>query len=376
MFVPRTPGGELVTRLRQAEEEISRVVGNRIKLVERSGMMLKGILTKSNPHSGEKCGRTFCLVCNGGEEGGGDCRWRSVTYQTTCLSCLETGRKVRYYGESSRTAFERGVEHVADFISEAEESHMNKHQVAAHQGQDRVKFSMKVVQKHMSAFKRQVNEAVLIQLNEGRETLLNSKGEYNRCSLPRLTVKLGERELIELEDEVEIGKNRGKKKREKDREAEQPESKRRKKKQKMCFEVKEKRKRDFSEDGDQEKEESKPKRPKISRNEKIARKKVEMICQIQVNKKESDQEVKNENENLKKIPKRSSEKTFEIEENVDGTCQHLISKKNAFQFPTTHKKPNVKSILQIFNDLAKKKEFKPPGPTDNLKQTIPPQTPQ
>ena len=142
---------------------------------------------------------------------------------------------------------------------------MNKHQVAAHQGQDRVKFSMKVVQKHMSAFKRQVNEAVLIQLNEGRETLLNSKGEYNRCSLPRLTVKLGERELIELEDEVEIGKNRGKKKREKDREAEQPESKRRKKKQKMCLEVKEKRKRHFSEDGDQEKEESKPKRPKISR---------------------------------------------------------------------------------------------------------------
>ena len=57
---------------------------------------------------------------------------------------------------------------------------------------------MKVLAKHKSAFERQVTEAVLIELgDDGR--LLNSKGEFNRCVLPRLQVTVGEK-VAEYED--------------------------------------------------------------------------------------------------------------------------------------------------------------------------------
>ena len=38
MFVPRTPGGQLATMVREAEAEMARILGDRIKIVERSGI--------------------------------------------------------------------------------------------------------------------------------------------------------------------------------------------------------------------------------------------------------------------------------------------------------------------------------------------------
>ena len=78
------------------------------------------------------------------------------------------------------------------------DSHMLKHAVVEHDGDTRIEFSMKVLKGHMTAFSRQIHEAVVIQKNES-SSILNSKGEYNRCSLPRLTVKEGVREIKEKE---------------------------------------------------------------------------------------------------------------------------------------------------------------------------------
>ena len=51
---------------------------------------------------------------------------------------------------------------------------------------------MKVLATHKSAFERQVTEAVLIEMaDKGR--LLNSKGGFNRCILPRLQVAMGDK---------------------------------------------------------------------------------------------------------------------------------------------------------------------------------------
>ena len=44
---------------------------------------------------------------------------------------------------------------------------------------------------------RQVHESVLIQQNRNH-ILLNSRSEFNRYSIPRLTVKLGDKEMTEL----------------------------------------------------------------------------------------------------------------------------------------------------------------------------------
>ena len=74
---------------------------------------------------------------------------------------------------------------------------MAKHRMLEHPGEE-VTFKMKVLAKHKSAFERQVTEAVLIELgDDGR--LLNSKGEFNRCVLPRLQVTVGEK-VAEYED--------------------------------------------------------------------------------------------------------------------------------------------------------------------------------
>ena len=81
---------------------------------------------------------------------------------------------------------------------------MMKHRVMDHPGEN-VIFRMKVLAKHRSAFERQVTEAVLIEMKEKDGLLLNSKGGFNRCALPRLQVAIGdkawEKDLKEKERE-------------------------------------------------------------------------------------------------------------------------------------------------------------------------------
>ena len=54
----------------------------------------------------------------------------------------------------------------------------------------------------MTALTRQVHEAVLIQRRGGK--ILNSKSEYNRCQLPRLSVKMGVKEMKKGGEEFEL----------------------------------------------------------------------------------------------------------------------------------------------------------------------------
>ena len=205
LFVPRTVGGELARKLRQAEEEIEKITGDRIKIVERAGTMLKRILHKSNPWAGGPCGRVDCLVCKH-EKGGGNCKRRNVTYKTECQTCREKSGKERIYvGETARTAYERGLEHGQDFRTGKDDSHMHKHWLEEHQDEEMPEFSMKVIRPHTSAFVRQVHEAVCIEMHASKT--LNSKGEFNRCQLPRLGVKMGERDVGCDKAKIELTEN-------------------------------------------------------------------------------------------------------------------------------------------------------------------------
>ena len=103
--------------------------------------------------------------------------------------------KFRYIGETSRSAYERGVEHFKDLEFTRPKSHMLKHAVIHHPDLEpsRVEFRMKILSSHKTAFERQIREAVLINKHSGVR-LMNSKLEYNRCSIPRITVKTGNKE--------------------------------------------------------------------------------------------------------------------------------------------------------------------------------------
>ena len=200
MFVYQTPFGELAKRLQKVENDIAKVSGKRVKIVERSGTMVMRLLHKSNPWAGGNCGRDKCLSCLNGPENQ-DCFIKNIVYEIKCLDCESTNQSGQstnqnkipiYLGESSRSCWERGWEHLSKY-QKGILCPMTKHALDKHGGSKKLKFQMKIVKRFFTALARMVGEAVLIarRSEDSNYILLNSKGEYNRCKLPRLTVDEG-----------------------------------------------------------------------------------------------------------------------------------------------------------------------------------------
>ena len=226
MFVPYTPKGELAKRLREVEMDMEKHTGNKLKIIERSGTKLIDLIHKSDPWEGQDCGRENCILCETkqrtGRFQGQDCHKRCVVYETWCLTCEERERKLieenenleeemrnkmmreiklyKYVGETSRSLYERGLEHLRDLEELKMDSHMLKHYFDIHGEEEmkEMKFGAKIVDKPRKAFDRQISESVTIQNQKKKNHILNSKSEYNRCALPRLTANLGEKPMEKL----------------------------------------------------------------------------------------------------------------------------------------------------------------------------------
>ena len=228
MFIPYTPNGELAKILRDNENKLEELTGTRLKLVERTGSKLVDLITRSNPWQGLDCQRENCLLCFTKSETEKlktqECTKRNIVYETRCRTCedkeksrieeLELDEKskneelknlkiFKYVGETSRSAFERGWEHLNDMATLNKNSHMLKHVIMNHPGEDmaNVKFGMKVLKFCQTSFERQVLKAVTIRKERKHHHLLNSRTEYNRCSLPRLSTQTYKEYNRELEDE-------------------------------------------------------------------------------------------------------------------------------------------------------------------------------
>ena len=63
LFIPHTPGEELVKRIRAKEAENNQGRRIRFKIVGRRGVTLEERLKRSNPWAGERCGREECFQC-------------------------------------------------------------------------------------------------------------------------------------------------------------------------------------------------------------------------------------------------------------------------------------------------------------------------
>ena len=81
---------------------------------------------------------------------------------------------------------------------------MLRHLVSEHEKQDfsEIKFGMKILKFTRSSFERQILEAVIIEQEAKKNHILNSRTEYNRSSLPRLTTKLGDSEYQNWQKEL------------------------------------------------------------------------------------------------------------------------------------------------------------------------------
>ena len=122
LFVEQTPGGALAKRIQEAETDIGRKTGYRIRIVENAGSQLKRIFSSTNPWGNGFCQCPDCVVCNQGDEEIQDCKCRNFLYENRCTLCqvgkegdtFQKDGKGIYVGESSRSLYERSTEHEND----------------------------------------------------------------------------------------------------------------------------------------------------------------------------------------------------------------------------------------------------------------------
>ena len=139
MFIPHTVGSALAKELKEKENILKEITGDKMKIVERAGLKLEDVLTRTNPWKGMDCGRPNCLLCLTktltGKDKKKDCTKRNILYELRCLTCeeklrteieeseddeenkkekLKNMRVPRYVGESSRFLYEQAFENMDD----------------------------------------------------------------------------------------------------------------------------------------------------------------------------------------------------------------------------------------------------------------------
>ena len=100
---------------------------------------------------------------------------------------MHRGEEKIYEGETSRSARIRGAEHSRDFKKGKDDSALYKHKQNHHKNEE-MSFSMKITKKFTDPLSRQANEAVRIS-SRGKNSLLNSKNEFNHPPIARITVE-------------------------------------------------------------------------------------------------------------------------------------------------------------------------------------------
>ena len=123
IFVPATPRSQLKHRYMKEIKE----TGFKVRVVEQSGTTLKSMLQKSDPFKAKRCAKVDCLVCR--TDGKGSCRSTGVTYELVCQACCN-----KYIGETSRSAYTRGREHLNALERREESSVMWRHSCDRHGG--------------------------------------------------------------------------------------------------------------------------------------------------------------------------------------------------------------------------------------------------
>ena len=107
-------------------------------------------------------------------------------YESTCKECVDAKGEptVKYVGETARSGSERWGNHMRDARNKANDSHIYNHWQSEHAGRE-TEFQFQIVKFFNSPLERQVSEAVRIE-RTGAHKILNTKGVYNRSSLPKL----------------------------------------------------------------------------------------------------------------------------------------------------------------------------------------------
>ena len=176
MFIEATPESEFKRRIQQ----VIRRLKMKIKVVERAGTTIKGLLQRSNPFGHWICDRDMCLICS--QESEENCRTRGCVYEYTCEDC---GRK--YHGQTSRSIYERNKEHQESWIKKDDECPLQRHANMHHNGRHYVA-ELKVLAKcYGKPSRRMITESVLIDELQITKTM-NAKSEWSYVKLSKMQV--------------------------------------------------------------------------------------------------------------------------------------------------------------------------------------------
>ena len=182
LFCPPTPNGELARRWRQVIQR-QKADGINIKVVEKAGVrigtLLPGLQAK------EDCERKNCMIHMTG--GRGRCNRENIVYQGHCLACRDIGKKSIYIGESSRSGYVRGKQHI-EAIREPVKHQTNafaRHIMDKHNGNE-TRFEMSIVKYNRTPLERQVREGVEIVRTKA-DYMLNSKLDHFQPGIRQVT---------------------------------------------------------------------------------------------------------------------------------------------------------------------------------------------
>ena len=181
MFIPHTPGSLLKSELNKIEEALN--FNGRIRYCEELGSKISDLLVKDTPWESH-CGRLNCMTCI---DRPGQCYKQSVVYKMICGGCKEQGQTGEYYGESARSAFDRGAEHIKALRSNDNSNPLVAHWKEFH-GESEWNYSMKVIKTFKSPLQRQSCEGFLIANFKG-DVLLNRKGEWGQNLPPKIVIE-------------------------------------------------------------------------------------------------------------------------------------------------------------------------------------------
>ena len=179
-----------------------------MKLVEKSGRPLSKFFNK-NISTG-KCHREDCVPCSNPKiRGSSMCMAKGVVYEGVCVMCdskhrsssSETHRGM-YIGQTSRSLYERCLEHMASYKRFDFGSFMFKHWAICHKDSPTPpKFEFRVVQCQKEPLTRLIHEAVKILSHAS----MNSKTEHVGYKIPRLVVDKSARDAqTEIDNEVKV----------------------------------------------------------------------------------------------------------------------------------------------------------------------------
>ena len=117
---------------------------------------------------------------------------QGAVYKVTCLSCKDKEEVAQYWGDTGRTCYDRGVEHLQGINSKSSNSTFWSHHKEVHRESDPPRFQMELYRVIKGNLARQSLEGRLIDNFQGKYTL-NNKGEWGHNQAPRLVVQ-GEEE--------------------------------------------------------------------------------------------------------------------------------------------------------------------------------------